>query len=254
VIVIILAIVFLPRLLGGSSGLPGGDVLEGFPGAPPAAPGEGGIDPDAGLLDFVDAVTDDAQTFWSEEFRRAGKAYQDTEVVLFSGGTNTGCGQASSATGPFYCPADRRVYLDLTFFRELERQFGAPGDFAQAYVITHEVAHHVQTLLGINGQVQQASREEPSRANDLSIRLELQADCFAGVWGKSVRDLLEPGDVVEGLTAASAVGDDRIQEATTGRVNPESWTHGSAEQRSTWLRRGLQTGLPDACDTFSEDI
>jgi predicted metalloprotease len=167
----------------------------------------------------------------------------------------TGCGVASSATGPFYCPADRRVYLDLAFFRELRERFGAPGDFAQAYVIAHEFGHHVQNVLGINEQVRRAQQSDPQRANQYSVALELQADCFAGAWARdaSDRDLFDtPDEVEEALDAASAVGDDTIQQTTTGRVDPESWTHGSSAQRVQWFRRGYSTGDPQQCTTFSE--
>jgi predicted metalloprotease len=215
-------------------------------------PNEAQVDPQDPTGQFVDAVMDDVQTTWIDLFERSGQRYEETAVVLFTGSTESACGVASQQTGPFYCPADRRIYLDTSFFQELERQFGASGDFAEAYVIAHEVAHHVQTLLGINAEVQKQSREDPSLANELSVRLELQADCFAGVWGRAAQaeGILQPGDVEEGLNAASAIGDDRIQEATTGRVDPESFTHGTAEQRATWLRGGIQVGNPDACDTF----
>jgi predicted metalloprotease len=253
-IVIVLLLVFvLPRLLGGSGSMiddPG--AVGGFPDA-----GTGGstteVDPTDPTGQFVDAVQDDIQLTWDDIFRGAGRTYDFTQVVLFRGSTRTGCGLGSAETGPFYCPADRHVYLDASFFKELEQRFAAPGDFAEAYVIAHEIGHHVQTLLGINQQVQQASRDDPSQANALSIRLELQADCLAGVWASSAnaRGVLEAGDLEEGITAAAAVGDDRIQQSTTGRIDPETWTHGSSEQRVRWLRTGFQAGNPDACDTFS---
>jgi predicted metalloprotease len=256
ILLIVLAVLVLPRLLG-SGGL--GDVvggsLDGFgdAGAAQPAPTGPGVDPTDPTGAFVDAVADDVQFVWDDIFTRAGETYEPTKVVLFSGTTSSACGQASAATGPFYCPADRLVYLDASFFRELEDRFGASGDFAEAYVIAHEIGHHVQTLLGINGRVQQRSRDDPSLANELSVRLELQADCFAGVWGRSAQaaGILEPGDVEEGLNAASAIGDDRIQASTSGRIDPESFTHGTSEQRRTWLRTGIQVGNPDACDTFS---
>lgn len=255
-LLIVVAAIVLPRLLGGGDVF--GDALSPFDEAGPVQPRGSGsaIAPDDPLGQFVDAVTDDVQTTWADLFDRAGERYEPTEVVLFDDAVATGCGRATSAVGPFYCPADRRVYLDLGFFRELERRFGAPGDFAEAYVIAHEIAHHVQTLLGIEGEVHRAAREDPSRANDLSIRMELQADCFAGVWGRAANaaGILEPGDLEEGIGAAAAVGDDRIQEAATGRIDRESWTHGSSEQRVTWFRTGFQVGNPDACDTFNEEI
>jgi predicted metalloprotease len=251
--VIVLVLVFvLPRLLGGGGLIPDPGAVEGFPDV-----GGGGstveVDPTDSVGEFVDAVGDDIQILWDELFAGAGRTYEPTQIVLFRGSTNTGCGLGSSETGPFYCPADRRVYLDHSFFRELERRFGASGDFAEAYVIAHEIGHHVQTLLGISTQVQQASRDDPSKANELSIRQELQADCFAGVWGNSAnaRGVLEPGDLEEGIDAAAAVGDDRIQSTVTGRIDPETWTHGSSEQRVRWFRTGFRAGNPEACNTFS---
>ncbi len=257
---IALVIVVVLMFLGGSQIFGGGgsDVpgLDQFGGAGTATTQGDTIDPTDPTGRFVAAVTDDVQFTWKDIFERSGKTYEPTEVVLFTGSTNTGCGQASSATGPFYCPADRLVYLDTSFFKELERRFGAPGDFAQAYVIAHEIGHHVQTLLGIEREVRRMQQEDPSRANELSVRMELQADCFAGVWGRAAQaaGILQPGDVEEGLNAASQIGDDRIQESVQGRSDPETFTHGTAEQRSTWLSTGIQVGNPDACDTFANDI
>jgi hypothetical protein len=171
--------------------------------------------------------------------------------VLFTQSTTSGCGPASAATGPFYCPADRKVYLDLGFFAELRSRFGAPGDFAQAYVVAHEFGHHVQTITGVEPQVRRLQQRNPDAANELSVRMELQADCLAGVWAHSAYDTLEPGDVQEALGAAAAVGDDRIQRTTTGRVDPESFTHGSSAQRQEWLSRGFESGDMGDCDTFS---
>jgi predicted metalloprotease len=253
VLVLVLAFV-LPRCLGSAGGLiPNPGAVEGFPDA-----GSGGSTTEVDLTDpvgaFVDAVGDDIQITWEELFAGAGdRTYEPTQIVLFRGSTQTGCGLGTAETGPFYCPADRRVYLDFSFFKELEQRFGASGDFAEAYVIAHEIGHHVQTLLGINAQVQRASRDDPSQANALSIRLELQADCLAGVWGSSAnaRGVLEPGDLEEGIGAAAAVGDDRIQASVTGRIDPETWTHGSSEQRVDWFQRGFRSGNPEACDTFS---
>ncbi len=207
------------------------------------------------LVDFMSFVIDDVQNTWREVLPRTGTDYQDTQMVLFRDAIRSGCGVAGSATGPFYCPADRKVYLDLSFFDELERRFGAPGDFAQAYVIAHEVGHHVQTLLGIEREVRRLQGQNPEAANDLSVRMELQADCLAGIWGNATaeRGTLEGGDVEEGLAAAAAIGDDRIQRQTQGYVAPESFTHGSAQQRVDWFRKGLETGDPDVCDTFSSD-
>jgi predicted metalloprotease len=202
------------------------------------------------MVDMVDAVARDAQQTWTEEL---GSRYQPTRVVLFRDAIQSACGYAGAATGPFYCPGDRKVYLDLSFLRELDERFGAPGDFAQAYVVAHEVGHHIQTLTGLSDQVASA-RQQGGRgaSNALSVRQELQADCYAGVWGHhAARDnLLEPGDAEEGLRAAAAIGDDRLQQQSEGRVAPESFTHGSSDQRMTWLRRGLDSGRIDACDTF----
>jgi predicted metalloprotease len=249
VIIVIAFIVFvLPQLLGGGIGAG----LDSFPQV-----GGGGtmteVDPNDSTGDFVDAVGDDVQITWEELFAASGRTYEPTRIVLFRGSTSTACGPGTSQTGPFYCPLDRMVYLDHSFFDALEQRFGAAGDFAEAYVIAHEIGHHVQTLLGISEQVTQASRQDPGQANLLSIRQELQADCLAGIWGHSAdqRGVLEPGDVEEGLGAAAAVGDDRIQSSVGGRIDPESWTHGSAEQRTRWLQRGLDTGSPEACDTFA---
>ena len=257
---IALVIVVVLMFLGGSQIFGGGgsDVpgLDQFGDAGPATTQGDTVDPTDPTGRFVAAVTDDVQYTWNDIFERSGTTYEPTQVVLFTGSTNTGCGQASSATGPFYCPADRLVYLDASFFKELERRFGAPGDFAQAYVIAHEIGHHVQTLLGIEREVRRLQQEDPSRANELSVRMELQADCFAGVWGRAAQaaGILQPGDVQEGLNAASQIGDDRIQESVQGRSDPETFTHGTAEQRSTWLATGIQVGNPDACDTFANDI
>jgi uncharacterized protein len=201
-------------------------------------------------------VLGDVEFTWSGIFKRAGRTYERTALVLFDGATQTGCGFGSSQTGPFYCPADRKVYIDLSFFRELRSRFGAPGDFAQAYVIAHEVGHHVQNQLGISDDVRSEQERNPEEANALSIRLELQADCFAGVWAHSAYEanLLEPGDLEEGLGAAVAVGDDRLQRQATGRIDRESWTHGSSEQRTHWFRRGFDGGDPNDCETFSGDV
>jgi len=207
-------------------------------------------------VDFVDAVMKDIQETW--EMLLPGR-YEETRVRLFRDAIDSGCGSAQSATGPFYCPQDRRVYLDLGFFQELSERFGAPGDFARAYVIAHEVGHHVQRLTGIEGQMRAAQRQQPGAANALSVRLELQADCLAGVWGHAASQPgradrgkveLEVGDVEQGLQAAAAIGDDRLQRMATGHVAPERFTHGTSAQRVEWFRRGLNAGTPDACDTF----
>ena len=253
-IILILVLVFVvPRCLGSSdsSVIPDQGALNGYP----DATGQGGsqVDPTDPTGAFVDAVGDDVQLMWEDVFKGANRQYQPTEIVLFHTSTNSRCGIADMDTGPFYCPADAHVYLDAGFFDELETRFHAAGDFAEAYVIAHEIGHHVQDVLGIMTQVDQAIQADPDRANELSIRLELQADCLAGVWGSSAnqRGVLEAGDLQEAITAAQAVGDDRIQAETTGRIDRESWTHGSAEQRSRWLMNGFNAGNMSACDTFS---
>jgi hypothetical protein len=224
--------------------------------APGASPPAASTPEEERLVDFVDAVMKDAQGTWA---RLLGPRYERTTLVLFRDGIDSACGMAQSASGPFYCPADRKAYIDLGFYGELRQQFGAPGDFAQAYVLAHELGHHVQTLLGIESQVRRAQQQQPQQANALSVRMELQADCFAGVWGheaskpgRAERGLveLETGDLEEGLNAAAAIGDDRIQRMSAGRVFPEKFTHGSSQQRVEWFRRGLESGSPDACDTF----
>jgi predicted metalloprotease len=259
---LIIALLFGGNILGGGGGDGGGfgidtTGLNGFdtPSATVAPGGgrlDGAPDPDAELKEFVSFVVEDVQQSWQQEFQAAGKSYEPTTLVLFEDAVQTGCGNASSDTGPFYCPVDRKVYLDLGFFRELASRFGAPGDFAQAYVVAHEFGHHVQNLLGINEQVQRAQQRNPDDANELSVRMELQADCFAGVWAHSAyeQQLLENGDLEEGLDAAAGVGDDRIQKQATGRVDPESFTHGTSEQRMKWFRTGYDRGEPDRCDTF----
>lgn len=252
---ILVAIVFFLNFCGGT-GVDGGvDTLEPVPREPGSEPLQEAVDPDAELVDFMSFVLDDVQNEWSELFRISGLEYSRAELVVFDDFTQSACGGAAEAVGPHYCPSDQRVYLDLAFFRELSERYGAKGDYAQAYVLAHEIGHHVQNLLGTMDEVQlsQTSGEE---ANDLSIRLELQADCFAGVWAYSTfqRDLLESGDLEEALNAAAAVGDDRIQEAATGRVTPETWTHGSSEQRMEWFQQGFDEGNPQSCDTFSGDI
>ena len=204
-------------------------------------------------VEFISFVLDDAQNTWTQIFAKEGQTYQRAKLVLFREGVRSGCGFAQTEMGPFYCPADQKVYIDLGFYKELRDRFGASGDFAEAYVIAHELGHHVQNQLGISGKVEQAQQQNPDSAKALSVRLELQADCMAGVWGHSTqqRNILEAGDVDEALNAASAVGDDRIQQQTTGRVNPESWTHGSAAERSRWFKAGFESGKIDSCDTFN---
>ena len=204
-------------------------------------------------VQFVSFVLDDVQATWQNLLQaQGGKQYRHAKLVLFRDSIESACGQAASATGPFYCPGDEKVYLDLDFFDELKGRFGAPGEFAQAYVIAHEIGHHVQKLLGIEGTVQHLRQNNPAAANQLSVRLELQADCFAGVWAKSTeqRNIINSSDVVAGLRAASAVGDDRLQKMATGHVSPENFTHGSSQQRAESFQNGLNTGQISACDTF----
>jgi len=208
-------------------------------------------------VDFVDAVMRDVQDTWSQLLPND---YQPTRVVLFRDAINSGCGAAESATGPFYCPQDQRVYLDLGFFQELTDRFGAPGDFARAYVVAHEVGHHVQRLTGIERRARSLQQARPSSANAVSVEIELQADCYAGVWGHAASQAgraaqgkveLEAGDAEQGLHAAAAIGDDRLQRMSTGRVQPETFTHGSSAQRVAWFKKGMDAGAPGACDTFS---
>jgi predicted metalloprotease len=204
------------------------------------------------LVDFVTFVLNDAQNTWSQVLPQQGVPYRHAKLVLYRDSIDSACGQAQSATGPFYCPEDERVYIDLGFYDELKQRFGAPGEFAEAYVLAHEIGHHVQKLLGIEGKVRAAQQQNPQAANQLSVGLELQADCFAGVWGHSTqqRNLLDPGDVDSGLKAAAAVGDDRLQRMARGTVNPETFTHGSSAQRTEWFQRGFQNGTIAACNTF----
>ncbi len=205
------------------------------------------------LKDFVSVVLADTEDTWREQFRSLGSTYEEPKLVLFSGAANSGCGFAQSAMGPFYCPQDHKVYLDLSFFQELADRFGAPGDFAGAYVIAHEVGHHVQNLLGIMDKVDSARGGPGSGADSLSVRLELQADCFAGVWARNAdraRHILEAGDIEEAMQAAAAVGDDRLQREAQGYVVPDSFTHGTSEQRVRWFKRGFDGGKIDGCDSF----
>jgi predicted metalloprotease len=252
IIVFIIFLVLSGALNGlGGSGSSGGTV-----------PGGGAfqsLNPKDDQAQFVNAVTVDVQTFWEKRFQESGKTYPQTVTVLFSGSTQSGCGIASSQTGPFYCPGDQKVYLDTAFFDELQSRFGATGEFAQAYVIAHEFGHHVEDALGVMDQVASEQQSDPSKANDLSIRLELEADCLAGVWANSVWaqpdeanvESITDADIRDGLNAAAAVGDDRIQEQATGTIDKESWTHGSSDQRTHWFQTGFQQGTIQSCDTFS---
>jgi uncharacterized protein len=210
---------------------------------------------DEPLRDFVSVILADTEDTWAELFRQMGRQYQAPHLVLFSGAIKSACGFAEAAVGPFYCPGDRKVYIDLSFYRDLRDKIGAPGDFAQAYVIAHEVGHHVQNLLGIAGRIQEAQgKRSRTEANALQVKMELQADCLAGVWANNAqraRQILESGDIEEGLNAAAAIGDDRLQRQAQGRVVPESFTHGSSAQRVRWFKRGIETGDPGQCDTFT---
>ena len=260
VVAVIVAVVV--SLLGGGGG-DLGSILGQLEAAAPAAPQGADLEdqdppPVGEQEEFVSFVLDDVQAFWTQTFADSGREYRRSTLVLYERGTPTaGCGYGQAAVGPFYCPADEKVYIDLSFFDDLSRRFGAPGDFAKAYVIAHEIAHHVQNVLGISTQVREqqqgASQEE---VNDLSVRLELQADCMSGVWAHSVygRDILESGDLQEGLGAAAAVGDDAIQSSAGVPISPETWTHGSSEQRTSWFTTGFDSGDVNACDTFSGGI
>jgi uncharacterized protein len=210
---------------------------------------------EAHLREFVATVLADTEDAWGAIFSAAGRTYEQPSLVLFSGAVQSACGFAQAAVGPFYCPGDRQVYIDLSFYQDLQSRFGAPGDFAQAYVVAHEVGHHVQTLLGI-AERNMAARQRASEAeaNALSVRQELQADCFAGIWAHNAdrtRQLLETGDIEEGLNAAAAIGDDRLQKQSKGYISPESFTHGSSEQRVRWFKRGFESGSVESCDTFA---
>jgi predicted metalloprotease len=221
----------------------------------PSAPQQRAPAGDEPLRDFVSVILADTEDTWTELFRQMGRQYQAPHLVLFSGAIKSACGFAEAAVGPFYCPGDRKVYIDLSFYRDLRDKIGAPGDFAQAYVIAHEVGHHVQNLLGIAGRIQEAQgKRSRTEANALQVKMELQADCLAGVWANNAqrsRQILESGDIEEGLNAAAAIGDDRLQRQAQGRVVPESFTHGSSAQRVRWFKRGIETGDPGQCDTFA---
>ncbi len=247
--------VLLALFLGGGGGL--GEALQGLGEAAPGPtqtqpPQYQGVDE---VEDFVSAILGSTEAVWGDVFANSGRNYQPAQLVLFTDFTNSACGGANSQVGPHYCPLDKTIYIDRGFYAELERRFGASGgDFAEAYVVAHEVAHHVQNELGIMDQVRSAQQSDPADANDYSVALELQADCLAGVWAHSIfqmGDVLEPGDIEEALNAAAAVGDDRIQQATQGQINPETWTHGSSQQRVDWFNQGYQTGDAASCDTFN---
>lgn len=253
--VILLALVGMyfgvdPSIIMNSNLLGGGETVQSSSSQPTAAENK--------LADFVSVVLADTEDTWDEIFKQAGQTYIKPKLILFSDGVKSACGFAQSATGPFYCPADQKVYIDLKFYGELKNKLNAPGDFAQAYVIAHEVGHHVQNLLGISSQVQrQRATQSKVAYNKLLVKLELQADCFSGIWANHanrVRNILEPGDVEEALNAASMIGDDTLQKRSRGYVVPDSFTHGSSEQRVYWFRRGLQSGAVGSCDTFNQNI
>ncbi len=247
VILLVLSFVFKRDLLSEFGGVGGADN-----GAPTSSNASAPVN-DASeekMVQFVSFVFDTLQSDW----HRIVPRYTDAKIVLFRDAVTSACGRAEAGSGPFYCPGDRKVYVDLSFFSQLDRQFGAPGDFAQAYVLAHELGHHVQNVLGTERQVRALQQRDPAAGNQLSVALELQADCYAGVWAHSAQTegVLQAGDIDEGLNAAAAVGDDRLQKMSTGRVNPETFTHGSSADRRTWFRRGFDTGDPNSCDTFRQ--
>jgi predicted metalloprotease len=233
----------------------GMDAIQGPGGGEQTQPGKTGA-PEDNLGKFVASTLAQTEDVWKQVFASAGQRYQEPQLVIFSGSTRSACGAAQSAMGPFYCPIDRKVYLDTTFFRDLEQRFRAPGEFAAAYVVAHEIGHHVQNLLGILPRVQEQRQSlPPALSNELSVRTELQADCFAGVWAHFADNklkTLEPGDIEKALAAASAIGDDRIQRQTQGMVVPESFTHGSSQQRMTWFMNGVKSGSVQKCNTFAD--
>jgi len=251
----------LIRLLGGDVQTDDGSGYQPAPSASPSVPENQqlggscqGVTSESDPAKFISCVVSNVQRFWGRELPRHGAGYTPAHLVLFTQATPSGCGTASSATGPFYCPRDGKVYLDLGFFRELSQRFGARGgDFAQAYVVAHEYGHHIQDLLGIERKMRMAQEEDRSQRNALSVKLELQADCFAGVWGHAAyeKGTVSRGEIAQALDAAAAVGDDRIQKEVQGRVNPESFTHGSAAERQRWFEAGMSSGNLDACDTFA---
>jgi uncharacterized protein len=234
-----------PMLGGGGGGAPAY--------APAGAPASAG---DEELVQFVSFVLDDSQNTWRRLFAERGQTYQDARLVIYTTYVSTACGEADSGVGPFYCPPDSQIYIDLSFFRELNTRFGAPGDFAQAYVLAHEVGHHVQRLTGTEARVRQQMQQNPALENQLSVRMELQADCYAGIWASSTaqRQLLDPGDVEEGMRAAQAVGDDTLQRQSGRSVRPDSFTHGSSAQRVRWFQQGYSTGRMESCDTFTSGV
>jgi len=246
-ILVLVATLVLPKLLGGTQSLSGSSDQVNSPELVPETGGQC----DTETAQIVCGAVEDVQTYWQSAFQSSGREYAIAPTVFFEGATQTGCGTGQAATGPFYCPVDSKVYFDLDFLNQLQNQLGATGDLASQYIVAHEYGHHVQNLLGISDQVRQLEQQNPAQANSYSVRLELQADCLAGVWAHDAeaRELLLPGDLEEALNAASAVGDDAIQGS---QANPETFTHGTSEQRQTWFSRGFQSGDSDQCDTFAE--
>lgn len=250
-IVLVLAALFLPKLLGGSTNT----LATTDPGPSAADAGSTENSCQSELEQVLCGAVNDVSEYWTAQYPNNFQGeWRDAQTVFFSGSTMTGCGQASSQMGPFYCPADELVYFDLDFLTQLQNQFGATGDLAAQYIVAHEYGHHLQNVLGVSSEVTRLQQQNPAQANRYSVALELQADCFAGTWARAAdeRGLLEPGEIQEALNAAAAVGDDRIQEQSGMRVDPESFTHGSAEQRVQWFRRGYDTGNPQRCTTFQE--
>lgn len=253
VLLVVLSLIFkrdlLTPVMGGLDGAVGGNVPSAMTPGRATAPAPLNDPGEEDLVQFVSMVLDNAQSTWQRHIPR----YREARLVLFRNATPSACGLGESATGPFYCPGDDRVYIDLAFFDQLHAQFGAPGDFARAYVLAHEVGHHVQNVLGTEQQVRRLQGDDPDARNRLSVAMELQADCYAGVWAFDAArvNMLEPGDIDEGLNAAAAVGDDRLQQMGGGRVRPESFTHGSSAERRQWFRRGFESGDPRQCDTFA---
>lgn len=265
-ILLILGAIFgIPALSGGGGGGLGIDATSGLDAGTVDAGSGQVVDPDADTLEFMEFLMFDIQDTWDQYFDQAGQVYQPTSLVVFEDSVESGCGRATAQVGPFYCPApgDQQVYVDFAFYDELSRRFGAPGDFAQAYVIAHEVGHHIQAITGISDAVRNAQAQDPGNKNQYSVRQELQADCLAGVWAFSANQrltedtgqpIIESGDIVEGLDAAAAVGDDRIQAQAGMQIDEHSWTHGSAEQRVTWFKQGFDNGDPELCDPFELDV